>query len=182
MCGCGATRMRALWAMTIAILISGGAKAEEQMRTLARSGAWVAMAHQESITAPPDICLVMTPMQHGVLAFRHSDTGTEFRISNEQWSLPSDAKGQIKMTVGTILRDYQVSDNTDQTVSIDIPDEDVAPLFSAMDKERTLTVAIGKSPPVSVSLSGSAKATNAFRTCSHLGGSSAPNGRGSNPF
>ncbi len=52
-------------------------------------------------------------------------------------------------------------------------------MFQAMDKAATMTLTVGKVKRV-VSLSGSTKSTNAFRTCAGFKG--APATSGSNPF
>jgi hypothetical protein len=49
-----------------------------------------------------------------------------------------------------------------------------------MAKAASLKLTIGKDAPISVSLDGSTKALNAFRTCAGIGGGGT--GGGSNPF
>ncbi|CAH2606457.1 protein of unknown function (plasmid) [Rhodovastum atsumiense] len=67
-------------------------------------------------------------------------------------------------------------------VVADVDEDDMIKLFSAMDAASAMVVTAGKAQPVSVSLAGSTKATNAFRTCARIGGkpkSADPEG---NPF
>ena len=49
-----------------------------------------------------------------------------------------------------------------------------------MDAASAMIVTVGKAKPVTVSLIGSTKATNAFRTCAGINGN--PKAPGSNPF
>ena len=175
--------MRALIFATVATCgMATSVAAEEQMRTLAQSGNWIAMSHQESITASPDICLVMTPVPRGALAFRNNHDVTELRVSNDQWSLPDQVSGTVKISVGAIAKEYEIGGNTGTTVMAAVPDDDVLPLFLAMDKSTSMAVTVGKAKPTNISLSGSTKATNAFRTCAHIKGGPAQSGSDANPF
>jgi hypothetical protein len=56
----------------------------------------------------------------------------------------------------------------------------IQPMLDAMAKASAMSVTAGKAAPISVSLLGSSKVLNAFRTCAGIAGS-AP-GAGSNPF
>lgn len=49
-----------------------------------------------------------------------------------------------------------------------------------MDKAAAMAVTVGKAKPISVSLTGSSKAANAFRTCAGIEGGSGKGGE--NPF
>jgi len=53
-------------------------------------------------------------------------------------------------------------------------------LLNAMDKNNLMTVAAGADKPINVSLDGSTRVTNAFKTCAGIKDGS--KGGGSNPF
>jgi hypothetical protein len=152
--------------------------ADEQMVPLAVSGDWVAAAHQTSMTAAPDVCIVMN--QESGVAFRAAIEGIEFRVANSTWSLPSNVQGSIFVAVGQWNATLQIVDNTDTMVGAEVDADTITPMFNAMDKATSMSVTVGKARPFSVSLAGSTRATNAFRTCAHIEGPvKAP---GSNPF
>ena len=70
--------------------------------------------------------------------------------------------------------------NTDGMVSIKIDDAIFGKLFDSMDKASFMSVKVGNGKPINVSLAGSTKAMNAFRTCAHIRGNEAI--PGANPF
>lgn len=154
------------------------AAADEQMRLLTQSGAWVTMAHSETMLSHPDMCLTMNTQNS--VAFRAAEEGVELRVMNENWTLPMHVSGDIHVAVGKISRDVHITSNTDSMVSGSIDSNDVEPLFGEMDKQATMTLIVGKSKPLIVSLSGSTVATNAFRTCAGIHGAPVPNSN--NPF
>ncbi|KAA5609686.1 hypothetical protein [Rhodovastum atsumiense] len=156
------------------------ARADENLVPLAMSGEWIALAHKTSIVAPPDVCMAMHIK--GSIAFRAGYSGTEVRVINSKWSLPSSVNGSINLSVGTFKKSFDITSNTDDMVVADVDEDDMIKLFSAMDAASAMVVTAGKAQPVSVSLAGSTKATNAFRTCARIGGkpkSADPEG---NPF
>lgn len=154
------------------------AEADEHTQTLAVSGSWVAAAHSENMTTSPDVCIVFNPMQN--VAFRSGTDGVEFRVINEKWSLPAEVKGSISIAVGQISKEFEIVENSDKWVAATIPEDMLLPLFAEMDKAATMAVIVGKAKPLSVSLAGSAKATNAFRTCAGIHSNAQT--PGSNPF
>ncbi len=162
------------------IITSVSARADEQMRKLAASGNWLAMAHSPSMTAPDDVCLLASPAGGGAIALRFGENHVEFRVSNTSWALPASIEGAVSISINQLNRTFPIADNTDQSVTTIVPDEDLAGLFAAMDKGSAMAVTVGKAKPITVSLAGSTRATNAFRTCAHIQG--APSQSGSNPF
>ena len=157
---------------------AGLAMADEQMTPLAVSGNWVALAHQPSMIGPADVCLVAEAT--GGVALRASGGGIQLRIVNEKWSLPANVKGDIAMSVGNWKTTFEIDDNTNDMINAEVPPEIVDPMFAAMDKAASMSLAVGNAKPLLVSLSGSTRATNAFRTCAGLKGNvTSP---GSNPF
>ena len=174
--------MQIIWGSRLAIgllvaLVQPGF-ADEQMVPLAISGNWAALEHRDSLTAPPDVCLVINAPEG--LAFRASLDGKEVRVVNSKWSLPSNVTGSIQIKVGSVLKSFDIGSNTDTMVGASVSDEDMIEVFNAMDQSQTLTLTAGKSKPQNVSLSGSSRATNAFRTCAGL--NSNDKKAGENPF
>lgn len=152
--------------------------ADEQLLPLAISGDWVTLAHRPSLIAPPDVCLVGNPAR-GV-ALRAGFDGLQFRVANPSWSLPGAVRGNIWITVGDWQVILDIDENSSTMVSAELAIEVVAPMLAAMDKATVMVVTVGKAKPVTVSLAGSKRATNAFRTCAGIAGSGQP--AGENPF
>ena len=165
--------------VTASILASFSfAMADEQIRPLVASGDWIAFAHYPSMTARPDVCVAGNVSQ-GV-SIRADPASVQFRVTNTSWSLPLNVEGVITVVAGPWSHTFEIDDNTDSMVNAPVPSDVVAPLFAAMDAASAMIVTVGKAKPVTVSLIGSTKATNAFRTCAGINSNSkAP---GSNPF
>jgi hypothetical protein len=142
------------------LITSQTTRADEQMRPLAISGDWVAMAHQTSMTAPPDMCLVVNGVSG--IAIRAADESVQFRVVNKTWALPTGVAGTIMLTIGDWKTVLDIDDNTDTMVNAELSNESIVPMFTAMDKSSNMSVTVGKAKPVLVSLSGSTRATNAF--------------------
>jgi hypothetical protein len=130
------------------------------------------------MTDPPDICAAS--VINGAMMLRSDGTTVELRSSNDSWSLPDGVQGSISFTVSGNTYSFDIVSNTDTMVSADVDADKVQPILDDMAKASSLALTIGKAKPVSVSLSGSSKALNAFRTCAGIGGGAA--GGGSNPF
>jgi hypothetical protein len=159
------------------LVIAGAARADEQIVPLAESGDWTAVAHHVSMTAPPDVCMAMT--EQGLL-FRADADGVALRMVNKKWSLPTDVHGSISVSVGTWKQTFEITFNTSNMVSSDVQEEDVAPMFAAMDKAGSMSVTVGSAAPTTISLAGSTRVTDAFRTCAGIKSNSKT--PGSNPF
>jgi hypothetical protein len=154
------------------------AKADEQMMPLAISGEWAAVAHHASMTEPPDVCLVMN-LKAG-FAIRSDGETVQIRVSNDSWSLPTSVHGAIAVAVGNVKLSFDINDNTNTMVNADMEPSEYQPLFDGMDAASSMLVTVGKAAPFSVSLVGSSKATNAFKTCARISGGSSKGGQ--NPF
>ncbi len=114
------------------------------------------------------------------IAFRYHDDLLELRIVNLSWSLPTDVSGNIDIAVGAFSKALPITDNTSNSVSATVSDDDGQAILAAMNKSTQMQVTLGKAKPLNVSLVGSTKAATAFKTCAGVkGGSSDP---GSNPF
>jgi hypothetical protein len=170
---------RLLASAAVLCILSASAYADERMVPLAQSGDWIAVAHHESLTARPDMCIAMNATTPRVV-FRADTNGVQFRVSNNSWSLPAGVTGEVVVTVGDWSNTFEIDDNTDTMINAEAAQDVVAAMFAAMDKASAMTVTVGKAKPFSVSLAGSTKTTNAFRTCAGIKGN-APGG-GDNPF
>ena len=172
---------RAILAATVAALpLAAGnyACADERLVPLASGGEWVAVAHTENMTARPDVC-GMANMAKGVV-FRSDADGLEFRVTNSTWSLPPDVDGAVTIAVGAWTTSLDIGSNTDTMVAAAIGSEIEPAMFAAMDKAATMTVTVGKAKPFQVSLNGSTRVSNAFRTCAGINSNTKT--PGSNPF
>lgn len=160
------------------VLFAGSAAADEQMVPLAQSGDWAAIAHRPSMTAVPDVCVAINVRSR--VAF-WSDGGTvEIRISDSKWSLPTHVDGSIEIVIGDWKTIQTISGNEASMVTA-VLDEDTYPaMFAAMDKASSMAVTVGKAKPINVSLAGSSRVTNAFRTCAGITGGDLKGGE--NPF
>ncbi|HEY4041387.1 MAG TPA: hypothetical protein VGM32_06020 [Rhodopila sp.] len=129
------------------------------------------------MTARPDVCLAIN--SHGI-AFRSNEDGVQLRVIDHRWSLPSGVTGSVTVGVGGWSQSFDIDDNTSEMVNAETPQDDLAEMFSRMDKATSMTIAVGKAKPLQVSLVGSTKATTAFRTCAGVTSNSAS--PESNPF
>jgi hypothetical protein len=154
------------------------ARADEQMDPLAEDGDWIALAHRTSETANVDLC--MAADRSATLMLRSDGTTTELRSSNDTWSLPSGVQGTLKVNVSNDDYTFDISGNTDTVVTSIVDSTKLTNLLDDMEKADILQLTIGNNAPIIVSLSGSTKVINAFRTCAGIGGGAA--GAGSNPF
>ena len=154
------------------------AVADDNLRVIAQSGDWAAIAHSSSLIAAPDMCGALT--SSGALLFRADGDTIEIRVSDKDWSLPANVEGMISLTVGDWRGVWPVSSNNSNQVSGIVTPEDAVAMFGAMDKAGTMTVAVGKAKPRTISLAGSTKVTNAFRTCAGIKGNDGT--AGANPF
>jgi hypothetical protein len=147
------------------------------MTPLAESGAWFAMAHSPSMTAPADVCIAGTTT--GGFALRAAEDNLALRVIDESWTLPTAVHGDIIIDMTKYKKSFPISSNTSTMVSASIEPADLLDLLSAMDSASTMTLGIGRTQKL-VDLGGSTKVTNAFRVCAGLpsGKSAATN----NPF
>jgi hypothetical protein len=159
-------------------LVTSPALADEQFVPLAESGDWVAMEHRPSMLDPPDVCLAANTK--ATVLLRDDGTTLEIRSTNQSWSLPNGVKGNLAIAVNNNSYSFDIDYNTDSMVSATVDPNKVSLLLDDMAKAASLKLTIGKDAPISVSLDGSTKALNAFRTCAGIGGGGS--GGGSNPF
>jgi hypothetical protein len=171
--------------MTAMILIFGNtarhANADEQLTPLAQAGDWTAVAHRSSMLSPPDVCMAgnqINPSQ--ALLFRVAAEGNEVRVADRRWTLPAEVKGTIKIVVGNWTKQFDVESNTDDMIDASVSQEDLLAMLHEMDNASNMTIIVGNTKPMMVSLVGSTTVTNAFLTCAGIKGDiKAPGG---NPF
>ncbi|WP_148360583.1 hypothetical protein [Acidisphaera rubrifaciens] len=159
-------------------LLAHQALADEDFRILAESGGWAASAHSSSELAPPDVCLVIN-FGTGI-AFRTDMDGTQLRVLDKSWSLPADAEGTMSVDIGALHKSFPTRTATNDMVAATLTADEIVELLQAMDHTTKMVLTVGNTRPRTVSLVGSTKATNAYRTCAGLPGSAA--GGGVNPF
>jgi hypothetical protein len=172
--------MRNFGVLAVSVLFLAGtlpAAADEQMTPLAVSGAWMAVAHSDTITDPPDVCLAIEPSAK--FAIRADDTDVEFRLGNDSWSLPAGVTGTLELDVNGHKYAIDISGNTSTMVDAPVADGQLLKIVTDMNTANSMTVIAGTASPVQVSLNGSTTVLTAFLTCA---GIQAPNKSGANPF
>ena len=167
--------------VAIAAMLScaaGIVRADEQVVPLAINGDWAAAEYRPSMITPPDVCLLTSGTGH--IALRADSDAVQFRVVNDNWALPAHVSGDIAVTVGNWTTTLTIDDSTDTMVNAEIDKDVVVPMLNAMDKANSMSVTVGKAKSFQVSLAGSMRAANAFRTCARIPG--ATNASGANPF
>ena len=167
----------AIAAVALGVLADKEVKADELMQPLAQSGDWMAASHRPTMLAAPDVCFAGNMASKFLL--RADQTSTEIRIADDSWSLPPSVSGAIEVKIGAYTASFDIDSNTNNMVMATIKPGSAVELFAAMDEASSMSVTVGKSTRT-VSLSGSTKVTNAFRTCAGIKG--APADPSSNPF
>jgi hypothetical protein len=135
----------------------------EKLFPIAQSGDWITMEHRINTAARPDVCIAVNA-DDGVI-FRIDDNRIEIRILDVSWALPPNTNGSVGISVGDWKGVFDIFDNTPEMVIAEIKADDIVPMFAAMDNSSSMIIAVGEVPAFPVSLAGSTKATNAFRTC-----------------
>jgi hypothetical protein len=133
------------------------------------------MEHRASMVARPDVC-VTANVERGIF-FRADAESIEIRVADKRWSLPAGINGSVGLSVGDWKGSFDILSNTADMIIAEIDQADIVLMFAAMDKNSSMSVAVGKAKPFSVSLVSSTKAT---RTC--VGFKSNSPTPGSNPF
>jgi len=154
------------------------ANADDHLMPIAQSGDWIAMAHKVSLTAPPDVCIAFN-LSAGI-ALRADGNTIQLRVIDGKWSLPVSVQGSVLISIGDWKLPLEINDNTSDSISAALKPMEIFALLATMDKATTMTVTAGKAKPIPVSLTGSAKVANAFRTCAGIEGGSGKGGE--NPF
>jgi hypothetical protein len=171
-------KLTLLGVIVAAAIQAGSAQAQERIVPIVRSGEWEASMYQPSMIAPPTVCVVYNYVAGFIL--RVDAMTFQMRVTDHRWSLPADVSGPVVAKVGAFVLNEEIWGNTADTVHALLAERDLVQLLDAMDKGAVMTVKVGNATPFSVSLAGSTRVTNAFRTCANLPGADA--GPGSNPF
>lgn len=152
--------------------------ADEQMTPLAVSGDWVAVAHSDTITDPPDVCLAIEPGTN--FAIRADNTDIEFRLANNSWSLPADVTGTLELEVNGNKYPLGITSNTNTMVSATVKQAEFLQIVGDMNNASSMSIIAGDAAPAKIPLDGSNTVMNAFLTCANI---QAPSqGGGTNPF
>jgi hypothetical protein len=88
--------------------------------------------------------------------------------------------GSVQLVIGDWKSSLEINANSERTVVAGIDADKAGPMFTAMGKAGKMSVTIGKTKLFQVSLNGSPRVINAFRTCVGIG--EAAKAPGSNPF
>lgn len=165
--------------MAVMVVLSARPSAADDLTTqLAQGGDWFAMAHRPSMVSRTDLCLAFN-MKSGV-AFRYDGENMQMRMVDKSWTLPADVSGALVVSIGDLSETYIITDNDATSVNVELDEEEYSKFFAKMDKASSMNVVVGKAKPVAVSLSGSTRVMNAFKTCGSI--KSDVDGGGVNPF
>ena len=172
--------MRNVMAAGFVILLSLplGARADESMTPLAESGDWVALAHREDLSSPPDFCVAMNAVEHFML--RSDQNDLEVRYSDHSWSLPADVIGDLKLAINGTSYVLPITANTNITVSATVSQDQLEQIVEDMNKATSISVTAGSARAAQISLTGSNPVVTAFLTCAGI--NQPGNTGGANPF
>jgi hypothetical protein len=162
-----------------AVLPRAGLAQGEGIRLVA-SGDWVASEQRDSSARPPDICSAFTTAVGSgnagqTFGLQANIIDSEVRFSDVRWSLPANVSGTLELAVGDYRATLKIGDNTNDMVIAAIAAGPLRAMIGAMEKANAMTVTIGADAPLTVSLRGSNRATDAFRACAgRIGGAGHP--------
>lgn len=127
------------------------------------SGNWAAIHHSPDQGVHTDICLAMSEDQ--ALVFRGDANDLEIRSSNPQWSMSAGQQGEVNITVGNYSHDFKMTAAGASLLVAIVPPDEMKLLFDAMDNAGQAVIRYGQKTTRAVSLLGSTKALNQFRSC-----------------
>jgi hypothetical protein len=162
------------------VLCARHARADEELRPIAVDGNWIALAHYDSLTAPPDVCIAFNPQSE--FGVRADGNDIEFRLSNSSWELPTSVTGTLDITINNHAYSFDIDINTDTQVSATVQNDQFMIILGDIMKAGSMKVAPGKGQPETVSLAGSTKIFTAFMTCAGLNMPDSSRPAGANPF
>ncbi len=99
--------------------------------------------------------------------------------------MSADVHGDVTFKIGSETKTFPMSALSGTTLAGEVQATDLADLLDAMDKAPFAKILVGKAKPITVSLNGSTRALNDFRTCSTVKGYGDLGGQtvaGGNPF
>jgi hypothetical protein len=167
-------------ALAVSVLTVGNAMADEQLNTIASGGSWITVDHSLSLTDPPDVCLAMDQVSNFMI--RHDANDIEFRLSNNNWSLPANITGTFELDVNGSKYPLAVNYNTSTMISSTASQDVLLSVIEDMRKTNSMDVTAGHAPSITVSLVGISPVLTSFLTCSGIQEPSNEEAAGSNPF
>ncbi|GBR31791.1 hypothetical protein AA11826_0843 [Komagataeibacter oboediens DSM 11826] len=127
------------------------------------AGNWIALHHSPDQGVSTDICMAASADQG--LLFRGDAHQLEIRTGNPQWSMTAGQRGEMTVTVGNYSHTFEmIAEGASMLTTIAQPD-DMKALFDALDSASQATLKYGQKTTRIVSLYGSTKALNQFRSC-----------------
>ena len=130
------------------------------------SGDWLAVSFHDG----PSTIVCAAGREDHKLAFRADKSDLEIRSEDASWSLPATAEGDMTLTAGTFSSTFHVRAMDAQTLTVIVGVDAIVPLFDAMDKASSLSMRFGDKRASKISLTGSTKIINSFRTCAGTSG------------
>ncbi|MBY4639645.1 hypothetical protein K6L44_06470 [Gluconacetobacter entanii] len=127
------------------------------------SGNWVALHHSPDQGVRTDICLAASG-DEGLL-FRADAHQLEIRTGNPQWSMTVGQQGEMTVNIGAYSHTFQMIAEGASMLTTLVQPEDMKALLDAMDNAGQVTLKYGQKTTRVVSLAGSTKALNQFRSC-----------------
>ena len=174
--------MRAMIAALTLIAATSVALADDLQPTVeATSGNWVAASFNDGTDTK--ICVAGSADKR--LLFRADANDLEVRTADDSWSLSAGLTGEMKVKVGNVEKVAQMQTFNATTLAGIMQPSDVSQLMDAMDKAPSALVTFGSKKTISVSLMGSTRVMNAFRTCAGVHGFAslgASTGNAASPF
>jgi len=126
-------------------------------------GNWIALHHSPDQGVTTDICIAASADQG--LLFRGDAHQLEIRTGNPQWSMTAGQRGEMTVSVGNYSHTFlMIAEGASMLATIVQPD-DMKALFDAMDSAGQATLKYGQKTTRLVSLNGSTRALNQFRSC-----------------
>ena len=165
----------------IACFIAAPALGDDEPQMTAQSGDWAAISYVDGTVT--DVCAATA--LGGKLLFRSDRSTVEIRSMNSQWSLGTDTTGVMTIKAGTYSHDFGMNAMNGTTLTSVVPPGDLSPLLDAFDKASTASINFGGKTTEVISLVGSTKVLNEWRTCTGANGFGdvgQPAGKTNTPF
>lgn len=147
------------------------------------SGNWVALRHTPDGGITSDVCVAAS--DDGKMAFRADANSIEFRSTDKKWNMSIGQSGDVTVSAGGVSKTFSMVASDNVTLDVAISADDAKALFAGFDSASVATIRYGEKTTKKVSLLGSTKVINAFKSCAmnagfaDLGGAS---GSQSSPF
>ena len=149
-----------------ACLLAFSAFADDEPQITEQNGSWVAVSYVDGTVT--DVCVASS--LGGKLGFRSDKETVEIRSANPEWSLGTNTTGTMTITAGKYSQDFAMNALNGTTLTTVVPASDLIPLLDAFDTASSASITFGKKTKDIVSLSGSTKILNTWRTCTGANG------------